>query len=223
MHKGFYVIFEGNEGAGKTTVMKRVAEELQKKLESIDPQEILLTHQPGSTPLGKHIRQLVKYPQTINDDIVVDDLSRQMLYMIDTINFVKSILEPSLNDNKIIFTDRSTYISAIVYGLSDGLEIRDIEKLFDILIPPRADKLIILQLPATVSKDRLANSRDDDDHYDNKPIEFFEKVSNHYDNLITNSPEQTTLVSRSVSIDDVMYVDATLPLHQVIDIIVKEL
>lgn len=225
MDKGFYVIFEGGDGAGKTTVMHRVADALEKRIQDElgETSRIVRTHHPGSTPLGKHLRQLVKYPKTISEDIEIDELSRQMLYMVDTISFVRTLLEPSLADNKIVFADRSSYISAMVYGIAEGLGLKDIEKLFDTLTPPKADRLVVLQLPASVSRERLAETRQDGDHFDNKPSEFFEKIAKLYDDLITTSPEQTALASRSVPIDDVAYVDATLPLHQVVDIITSNL
>lgn len=230
MDKGFYVIFEGSDGAGKTTVMHQVAESFTKRLDEkgVEHDRIILTHHPGSTSLGQHIRQLVKFPRTFDKNIQVDELSRQMLYMVDTINFVRTLLEPALNRNKIVFADRSSYISALVYGRADGLDLRDIEKVFDILIPPKADRLMVLQLPATICMERMRENReeaetDELDHYDHQPIEFFEKITNLYDNLITTSPEQTALVSRSVPIDDVISVDATLPLHQVVDIITNDL
>lgn len=228
MNRGFYVIFEGSDGSGKTTTMHQVAKNFSERLNSrgIDHDPIILTHHPGSTPLGKHIRQLVKFPHTISQDIKVDSLSRQMLYMVDTINFVKTILEPSLDKNRIIFADRSSYISALAYGVADGLDLKDIERLFDILIPPKADKLIILQLSAEICMERMREGRDPEDegdHYDHKDLEFFEKITNVYDHLITTSPEQTALISRSVPIDDVTHVDSALPLHQLVEIITDDL
>lgn len=226
MDKGFYVIFEGPDGAGKTTAMRKVAESLSHRLseQGITHDPIVLTHHPGSTPLGKHIRKLIKFPHKFDEDIVIDDLSRQMFYMIDTVSFVKTLLEPSLMENKIVLADRSSYISAIAYGRADGLDLRDVEKLFDILTPPKADKLVILQLPAKVCMERIRESREEEgDHYDQQPSDFFERVVDLYDNLVTSEPEQTALVSRSVSINDVSYVDATLPSHQIVDIITENL
>lgn len=229
---GFYVIFEGSDGAGKTTVMNGVAEALHRKLSDfrID-KEIILTQHPGSTPLGKHIRKLVKFPHQIDPSINIDELSRQMLYMVDTVNFIKTLLEPSLNDGKIIFADRSSFISALVYGVADGLRLQDIENLFDVITPPKADRLIILQLPASTSVERMRISRATSgtdgvgelDHYDKKPLEFFDKINSIYDTLTITSPEQTALVSRSVRINDVKYFDATLPINDLIKLIADDL
>lgn len=214
---GFYAIFEGVDGAGKSTMIEAVKSKLSDILvrNDCDPSIIKVCISPGSTPLGKHIRQLVKYPSTISSDIVIDDLSRQMLYMVDTINCVKTILEPSLSDGKIILADRSSFISAMAYGMADGLQYHDIEKLFDIITPPKADKLFVLQIQPETSFERLSKIKDSKDHYDEKPVDFFRKVCDIYNKLITGPPERTVLVSRSVNIDNVVYIDATLDVESI--------
>jgi dTMP kinase len=210
LNRGFYAIFEGNDGVGKTTVMALVSKRLREEFPSAP--EALQTHHPGSTPLGKHIRQLVKYPQGIDPTINIDDMSRQCLYMIDTISFIKTLLEPSLEANKIVLADRSSFISGMIYGLADGLTISDIEKIFYALItPPVADKMYVLSCSWEVGRSRvLAGRKGDTDHYDRKGPEYYAKIAGLYDNLVTGSPEVTALVSRSVAIDDIVYVDASL-------------
>lgn len=227
LQQGLYVIFEGSDGAGKTTVMNQVAKILNRRLlvEGIIDDKIILTHHPGSTPLGRHIRKLVKTPHIINDDINIDNLSRQMLYMVDTINFIKTLLEPAISSNKILFADRSSFISAMVYGLAEGLDLKDVEKLFDIITPPKADRVIVLQLPAEVGRKRALEKRGADlrDHFDQKPLEFFEKVAYSYDNLITESAEKTSLISRSASLKNIHFVDSTLLFREVVNIIVEDI
>ena len=63
MQQGTYVIFEGNEATGKSSTMKAVAEAMKDRLPA------KLTHHPGSTPLGAHLRKLVKYPKEIDPEI----------------------------------------------------------------------------------------------------------------------------------------------------------
>jgi len=155
---GLYVIFEGNDGAGKTTTMTAVAEEMKRRYPNFDP---ILTHHPGSTPLGSYLRKLVKFPEQIDPNIRIDDLSRQMLYMVDTVSFIRTLLEPALEQNKAIFADRSSFISALVYGLADGLSLHDITRLFDIITPPKANRLYVLQCPWLVGKQRIQADRGD--------------------------------------------------------------
>lgn len=217
---GLYVIFEGNDGAGKTTTMSAVADEMKNRFPGFNP---ILTHHPGSTSLGKHLRKLVKFPEQIDPNIHIDDLSRQMLYMVDTVSFIKTILEPALENNQSVFADRSSFISALVYGLADGLSLNDIMKLFEIITPPKANRLYILQCPSHISKERIKAERGTLDHYDKKPSDFFTKVENIYNNLITGSSDRTILVTKAVTLDNIVYVDTTMPKNRVVQTIADDM
>lgn len=229
MNSGLYIIFEGNDGAGKTTTMSAVANSLISMFPHLRD-DIILTHHPGSTPLGKHIRKLVKNSEIFDvpncdqkDKIMIDDLSRQVLYMVDTISFIKSILEPSLLKNKIVLADRSSFVSALVYGLADGLNIYDIGRLFDIVATPRADKLYILQCPWHIGKNRINSERNEKDHYDNKPNEFATRIENIYRDLLVGPYERTALISKIISLDNIKYIDTTIPQSEVIKSIADDI
>ncbi len=218
--RGLYVVFEGNDGAGKSTTMRAVAEALPKKLgQQI---ELELTNHPGSTPLGKHLRQLVKYPETIDSEIKIDSLSRQILYMVDTVSFIKQKLTPALEAGRTVFADRSSFISALVYGTAEGLNMADVDRLFQLITPPKMDRLYILRCPWQVGKQRL-DTRNNPDHYERQSSEFFRKVEESYDRLVSGSEERTLLVSRSVSPKNIVYVDSILPLDRVVDTITTDL
>lgn len=217
--RGMYVVFEGADGAGKSTTMNAVAEELQRR---IGPIPHKLTLHPGSTPLGKHLRTLVKYPEQIDPAIQIDPLSRQILYMVDTVSFVRQLLEPSIDAGITVFADRSSFISALVYGAAEGLKMADIDRLFQLIVPPQMDRLYVLRCPWQVGRERL-KSRQDLDHFERKPEAFFRKVEEIYDRLITGPTDRTLLVTRSVSPKNLVYVDATLPLDRVVDTIVSDL
>lgn len=218
--RGLYVVFEGNDGAGKSTTMKAVADALPKKLgRQID---LELTNHPGSTPLGKHLRQLVKYPETIDATIEIDSLSRQILYMVDTVSFIKQRLQPAMKAGRTVFADRSSFISALVYGMAEGLNVADIDRLFQLITPPKMDRLYVLRCPWQVGKQRL-DTRGNPDHFERKPGEFFRKVEEGYERLITGPEERTLLVSKSVNPRNVVYVDSTLPMDRVVDTITTDL
>lgn len=218
MHQGLYVIFEGNEGTGKTSTMKAVAEAMKDKI------QIKLTHHPGSTPLGAHLRKLVKFPKEIDPAIEIDPLSRQCLYMADTISFVESILKPGLESGEVIFADRSTFISGLVYGTADSVDQQEIFRLLKLINPPRADRLYVLQCPWEVSRERLRASRGETtDHYDNQSDTFFERVQRIYDSLLTGSVEQTMMVSRVAALENVIYIDASQPPSKIVKDIVTDL
>jgi thymidylate kinase len=147
----------------------------------------------------------------------MDDLSRQLLYMVDTVNFVSIILNPALEQHRIVLADRSSFVSALVYGMADGLDVSDIDRLFSVITPPKMDRLYVLQCPWDVVQSRVAASRSETgtdgtgklDHYDSKPSGFVQSISKRYSELVTTNPEQTALIARSVAIPDVVHIDSS--------------
>lgn len=227
MYSGCYCVFEGMDGSGKSSVMAGVAKRLLSRqvFEIIGPTPIHQTRHPGSTPLGTHLRELVKYPHRFN--VEIDDLSRQALYMVDTISFVKTLLEPALNRNEIVLADRSSHISAIVYGTADGIDINDIIRLYSLIVPPKADRVYIFSCPIELALERIHRpdraSQSTGDHYDKKKVEFWTRVCDTYDNLITGPAVRTMAVSSYVALDNIVYVDASQPLDAVIDFVVADM
>ena len=224
IHKGFYAAFEGMDGVGKTTIMEAVSTEVEKRLSATNlGSNIIRTHHPGSTPLGKHIRKLVKDPASIDPDIYIDDLSRQCLYIVDMISFVRTILDPALEYNRIVVGDRHSAISSMVYGMADGLDLKDIERMSALVKQPRVDRLYVLTCPIDVVNERLKKSRGSTaDHYDKKADDFRERLSGLYSDLVTGSPEYVAAVSRLVDIEDVLYFDTTLPMAHIVDAIASD-
>lgn len=214
--RGKYIIFEGIDGSGKSSLMPAVASSIRTKNKTV------LTSHPGSTPLGKHIRQLVKFPHSIDQEINIDPLSRQLLYMVDTINFINTVLEPNLNLGNNVFADRSSFISAMIYGMCDGLDISEITKLFDLAKTPRADKLYILWCPWAIAKNRQ-KARETLDHYDSKPDKYFKSLEESYNSLITGSQERAMLVSRLVPLDSVIFINSQQSLDKVVETVVDDM
>ena len=224
MQRGLYVIFEGIDGTGKTSTMGKVAVRLVAETKGyLDNIKFHLTHHPGSTSLGKHLRKLVKYPEQIDKTIEMDDLSRQMLYMVDTVSFIKSILTPALDNNEIVFADRSSFISALAYGTADGLTIDEVTRLFNIITPPKADRVYIFSCPWEIGKQRVSDNRENLDHYDRKGDEYYRRLQEIYDNLVTGPAERTIAISTCVAIDDIKYIDASVEQDMVVSTIVDDL
>jgi dTMP kinase len=226
MHQGLYVIFEGNEGTGKTSTMKAVAEAMHDCFLMHKKNQPILTHHPGSTPLGAHLRKLVKFPKEIDPTIEMDPLSRQLLYMADTVSFIESILKPTLEAGETVFADRSSFISGLVYSLADEIGQQEAFRLYQLISPPRADRLYVLQCPWEVSKERVQADKSRSgsvDHYDSQSDTFFQKVQGIYDSLLTGSAEQTMMVARVAALENVIYIDATQPPSKVVDDIVADL
>lgn len=209
---GAYVIFEGGDFAGKSSTMDIVAEELSKRFPD---KEIVKTYQPGGTPLGERLRKLVKTP-----DIEIDPIARQCIYAADAINYVNTVLKRALSAGKIVLSDRSSFISGLIYSNADGLSKEEFNKIWSIIDPPKANKMYVFHCPDNVLRERMG-SRDFADHYDNKPFEFMRGVHSKYREL-TKLPIFEA-VGRIVDHDKIVSIDSSTNRDSIVNMIVSDL
>jgi len=215
MAKGLWVVFEGPDGVGKSTTMQAVAVSLRKRLPDI---EIVETKHPGSTPLGKHIRELVKHPERFGFEI--DPLSSQMLMFTDHINFKNTLLQPALDRGAIVLADRCDLVSGLVYGAATGLDQSQINALMQLACVPRIDLLYILRCSRDVQEQRLS-SREVTDRFEAENVRS--RVNQAYERLMTSSTERTILVNRIVALDNIKYVESDQSLEMMAARIAGEL
>jgi dTMP kinase len=204
---------EGMEGSGKSTLIKNVSD-------LIDDAGIsfISTRHPGSTPLGAHLRQVAKYPESINPDIELDGLSTQLLMVTDAVNFYRTILMPKITEGINVLADRCNPISMMAYGLAEGLSPLDIHRLLSIMNPPKPDRLYILKCDPSVAYERMRTQNGGDkmglDRFERKGMDFMLRLSKVYDSLANCSDidcEILSLVNQAVHLDNIRYLDATLP------------
>lgn len=210
MHPGLYVVFEGSDFSGKSTLAHMVMEELRNT-----DLNCILTHHPGSTPLGKHLRKLVKTPEEFDepgaDPIVIDSMSAQMLMMVDHSNFISTKLIPYLEEGGVVLADRSNYISCIVYGVAEGLKLTSINKLLSLVQSPIPDRVFIISNRWETIQERMKKSdRAKSDRFDNNE-NLLRHVGELYDNLLQLSPESLMMLSRYVPLEHIVYLNGDTP------------
>jgi len=139
---GFFIAFEGIDGAGLTTNAKLLSLWLRKKGFSV-----LLTKEPTNGPIGKLIRHYLKKDLSMPE---VDAL----LFAADRAEHFKKVIAPALRDNKIVICDR--YVeSSIAYQSAEGLDEKWIEEIN--VCVPRPDLTIILDVDPSVALNRIEN------------------------------------------------------------------
>ena len=203
-----YIVFEGIEGSGKSTAMSNVHQSLTDL--NIDH---IITRHPGSTPLGKHLRLLTKYPEEIDKNIILDELSTQLFMVIDAINFNRTILKPSLDAGVVVLADRCNPISMLAYGIAEGLSYLQIDKLLNIIEPMKPDKLYIMDCSPEVSYDRMLKQNGGDktglDRFERKGLPYVKKLYELYHSLMTGDPAFVTLARQCVNFQSIIYIDST--------------
>ena len=220
---GLYIVFEGADGTGKSSTMTAVYDHFVS-----NNADIIATHHPGSTSLGKHIRKLVKTPELIDPNIKIDEYSRQILYMVDNISFIKQILEPSIDKGTMVFADRSSFISAMVYGLASDLSIAELDSLLRLVVPPKINRLYVFHCsPETamerIKKGRWVDGKQNIDHFDSKGIEFHTKLMKYYLSLSTIDVELMMMLVQWVSLNNIVYVDTENNQQDIVNFIIDDI
>lgn len=227
MHNGVHIVFEGSDYSGKSTLANLVLEDLHAHTHP-DAFNCILLHNPGSTPLGMHIRKLVKTPEVFNepdkDPIVIDPLSAQMLMMVDYNCSVNTKLIPHLNKNGIVLSDRSNHISGMVYGVAEGVKLTALNKLINLVQSPQPDRVFIISNKWETIVERIKNSKDriKTDRFDSN-IDLLRRINDIYDNLLTLNQEALMLLAHYVPLERITYINGETPAMEVAKSISKQI
>ena len=211
MHQGLYIVFEGQDWTGKSTLAHMVMEELRNT-----ELNCILTSHPGSTPLGQHLRKLIKTPELYNEPngepIEIDSMSVQMMMMVDHSCFVSTKLIPYLEKGGVVLADRSNYIGCIVYGVAEGLKLTTINKLLGLVQSPAPDRVFIIsnRWETIVERMKKSDNRAKSDRYDHNEG-LLRHVGDLYNNLLKLSPEALIMLSRYVPLEHIKYLNGDTP------------
>jgi dTMP kinase len=116
---GVFVCFEGGEGAGKSTQSRALASTLEK-----GGFHVLLTFEPGDTPVGKDVRRIVLDPATGE----LSDRTEVLLYAADKAEHVDTVVQPALERGEVVITDR--YVDSLLayQGAGRTLAAEEVER-----------------------------------------------------------------------------------------------
>jgi dTMP kinase len=145
--RGKFIVFDGNEGCGKSTQAGLV----KQRLHDLNI-PAMLVRDPGTTRIGEQIRQVLLNPE--NTDMAMR--CEMLLYMAARAQMMKEIIQPALDQGKVVLSDR--FISStLAYQLGgDGLSAADIRAVGDIAVNHRwPDLTLIFDLPVEVSSQRV--------------------------------------------------------------------
>jgi dTMP kinase len=173
MRQGKYIVFEGMDGSGKSTCIKEVGNWLN---EILKDKEVILTKEPGCTPISKKIREIILY------NTASDDLTDILLFMSDRNENKYRTLIPNLDKGNIILCDRNFYSSLVYQGYMNNKfdMVYDLHKKCDLLFYP--DVLFIFDLDPELGMSRTGKG----DKFEIMDKEYFTKVREHYLNDVPN-------------------------------------
>ncbi len=193
---GTFISFEGIDGSGKTTQLRRLENDLQAR--GLD---VLATREPGGTPLGIRLRAAL-----LDAREQVDPLAELLLYAADRAQHVRTLVRPALEAGRIVLTDRYADATVAYQGAGRGFSPQLIAEVIRLatggLMP---DITLVFDLPVQTGTSRTrrrAHQTQEADRLDAEDIEFHELVRKAYLQLAAAEPQRVQVIDAGGSIDE---------------------
>lgn len=185
-----FVTFEGPEGAGKSTVIRALSQEL-----SENGHKVLVTREPGGSVIGSHVRKLLLEGHSL--------LGRTelFLFLADRAQHVEDVIRPAASRGDIVLCDRYADSTVVYQGYGRGLDISLLKQLNDFAtVSFKPDVTLLLDLEPEVGLARITEK----DRLDSEPLEFHTRVRNGFLSEAKIDPTRWVLVNASESPESVI-------------------
>ena len=174
--RGLFIVFEGVEGAGKSSHLAHLTRELDER--SI---AYLLVREPGGTPTGERAREIVLDPA-----ITVTAEAELLLYLAARAEFVRSLVNPALDRGELVLADRFELSTFAYQGCARGLGLDRVRKLNEFATGGlKPDGTILLRIDPSVGRGRQTGSAD---RLEQEAAAFHRAVAEAYDELARTEP-----------------------------------
>ena len=190
MKRGYFITFEGPEGAGKSSQIQMLGEALRDA-----GREVVITREPGGTPLAEAIREVVKGHHSGE---VVHPATELLLIEAARSQHVREVIKPALLDGKIVLCDRFYDSSTAYQGGGRGLARETIDMLnrfaADGAIP---DLTILLDLPPErgfARTETRAETIGEYDRFEEEKLDFHRRVRAEFLALAEREPQRVKVV-----------------------------
>ena len=189
--RGLFLSFEGTDGSGKTTQIRRLIERLRQ--EGCD---VLETAEPGGTPIGRQIRKVLLDPANAE----MDPVAELLLYFACRAQNVAQWIRPALEKGQVVVTDRFTDSTLVYQGWGRGLGEDIVRQLHHIAcgaIEPELTIYLDIDLETSLRRARDRNEQAaslPETRMDDQAVEFNERVRHAYQMLADREPHRFAVI-----------------------------
>ena len=188
MTRGKYIAFEGLEGCGKSTHVKRLAETLG----------AVATREPGGTRVGAMLRAILADPE--NTDI--DARTELLLMTADRAQLMSEVIEPTLASGRHVVSDRSVYSTLAYQGYGRGLGVDTIRSINEWALNHTLPDIVVwIRIPRDEAERRLAKR--DLDRFEREGADFFARIADGFAEMAAADPSRWILIDGTLPKDDV--------------------
>ena len=187
---GYFLTFEGIDGCGKSTQAQLLGSALERT-----GHDVVLTHEPGATRLGRQLRSAL-----LEVEGLVSDTAEVLLLAADRAQHLDEVIRPALDQGKVVISDRYADSTRAYQGFGRGVDRELLERA--IALATRGlepDLTILIDVDLVVARDR---SQTTPDRLEREPDAFFQRVQVGFRDLARLSPDRFSIVDASQSIDE---------------------
>jgi dTMP kinase len=191
-----FITFEGSEGSGKSTQADRLAARVQRC-----GVPCILTREPGGTPIGESIRELLQFAphnsnMTPETELLLFEASRSQL--------VREVINPALERGMCVIADRFFDSTSVYQGAARKLDHEMIERLNAFAVGGCIPNVsFVLDIDAATAQSRMQHEPRKTDRMEQQPAEFYERVRQGYRELATHEPKRIVLINGSRDADEI--------------------
>lgn len=196
MGKGMFITFEGGDGAGKSTVINKVYDELVEKNLSC-----MITREPGGIDIAEQIREVILNVKNTK----MDARTEALLYAAARRQHLAEKVIPALEEGKIVLCDRFLHSSLAYQGYARGLGIEEVYEINKFAIDSYMPDLVILfDIEPKLGLERINKNKGREiNRLDKENMDFHDKVREGYSILMEKYNHNIVKVDASGAVDEV--------------------
>jgi dTMP kinase len=189
-----FITFEGIEGSGKTTQLKKLAERLE---------NVVVTKEPGGTPSADRIRAIL-----LDTSSNLDPVTEMFLFAASRRQHVVEVIRPALQRGAVVLCDRFTDATLAYQGFGRLLNLDQLRMLNDWatdMLHPHLTLLFDLpeELGLTRARCRNASATADEGRFEAEDLRFHRRVREGYLALATAEPDRFVVIDAHGSVEEV--------------------
>ncbi|HEY5328249.1 MAG TPA: dTMP kinase [Acidobacteriaceae bacterium] len=206
MHPGCFITFEGLDGSGKTTQLRRLAASL-----AAEGHNVVTLRQPGGTPLGDRIRSVLLDSRSESELGSIAPEAEMALMFADRAQSLRQVILPALAEGSIVLCDRYTDSSEAYQGAGRGLGTGRILAMHAAVCDNFQPNLTILLLPPLAGSLARARRRNDRTHphgpnesrFEREGDAFYERVYAQYRIIAEREPHRVVVIEDESGIEPI--------------------
>lgn len=192
---GTFITFEGIDGSGKSTHLRLLAQFLQS-----NGLEVVLTREPGGTPVGNRLRAAL-----LDAREEVDPLTELLVFAADRAQHVRRVLRPAIEQGRVVISDRYADATVAYQGAGRGFSAELISEIIALATEGlRPDLTLLFDLSVTESNTRTrrrTNGQHAGDRLDAEDAEFHTRVRDAYLRLAETEPDRIKVIETNQSVE----------------------